>query len=248
MSGSFEKLDVPPTLVSFATAIGKANKVVSTEFKKPESTVVLIRPIIDPETGSPQLLLPEGQLQDRGGHDRRGHGGIRLLCGLRRHCRGSCSKMGLGNHIGFKMRADKTTHEMFQPMYGSIVLEMVSDSPAGEILGETTKEYVFEACGEKLDMAQLQEIWEGKLEPVYPYRKAGPTVEKINGKLTAPAAPKIGVAKPKVIIPVFPGTNCEYDTAKAFARAGADPEILVIRNLTPADVAESCKALVEGHR
>ena len=155
-------------------------------------------------------------------------------------------KMGLGNHIGFKMRADKTTHEMFQPMYGSIVLEMVSDSPAGEILGETTKEYVFEACGEKLDMAQLQEIWEGKLEPVYPYRKAGPTVEKINGKLTAPAAPKIGVAKPKVIIPVFTGTNCEYDTAKAFARAGADPEILVIRNLTPADVAESCKALVKA--
>ena len=125
-------------------------------------------------------------------------------------------------------------------------LEMVSDSPAGEILGETTKEYVFEACGEKLDMAQLQEIWEGKLEPVYPYRKAGPTVEKINGKLTAPAAPKIGVAKPKVIIPVFPGTNCEYDTAKAFARAGADPEILVIRNLTPADVTASCEALVKA--
>ena len=80
---------------------------------------------------------------------------------------------------------------------------------------------------------------EGKLEPVYPYRKAGPTVEKINGKLTAPAAPKIGVAKPKVIIPVFPGTNCEYDTAKAFARAGADPEILVIRHLTPAAVSDT---------
>ncbi len=95
-------------------------------------------------------------------------------------------------------------------------------------------------------MAQLQEIWEAKLEPVYPYRKAGPTVEKINGSLTAPAAPKIGVAKPKVIIPVFPGTNCEYDTAKAFARAGADPEILVVRNLTPADVAESCEALVKA--
>ena len=100
--------------------------------------------------------------------------------------------------------------------------------------------------GETLDMAELQEIWESKLEPVYPYRKAGPTVEKISGKLNAPAAPKIGVAKPKVIIPVFPGTNCEYDTAKAFARAGADPEILVIRNLTPADVAESCEALVKA--
>ena len=245
MSGSFEKLDVPPTLVSFATAIGKANKVVSTEFKKPESTVVLVRPIIDSETGCPNFfslkanykivedMIEEGMVASACSV---GYGGIAE----------ALFKMGLGNHIGFKMRADKTTHEMFQPMYGSIVLEMVSDSPAGEILGETTKEYVFEACGEKLDMAQLQEIWEGKLEPVYPYRKAGPTVEKINGKLTAPAAPKIGVAKPKVIIPVFPGTNCEYDTAKAFARAGADPEILVIRNLTPADVAESCKALVKA--
>ena len=245
MSGSFEQLDVPPTLVSFATAIGKASKVVSTEFKKPESTVVLVRPITDPETGCPNFfslkanykiveqMIEEGMVASACAV---GYGGIAE----------ALFKMGLGNHIGFKMRADKTTHEMFQPMYGSIVLEMVSDAPAGEILGETTKEYVFEACGEKLDMAQLQEIWEGKLEPVYPYRKAGPTVEKINGKLTAPAAPKIGVAKPKVIIPVFPGTNCEYDTAKAFARAGADPEILVIRNLTPADVAESCKALVKA--
>ena len=245
MSGSFEKLDVPPTLVSFATAIGKANKVVSTEFKKPESTVVLVRPIIDSETGCPNFfslkanykivedMIEEGMVASACSV---GYGGIAE----------ALFKMGLGNHIGFKMRADMTTHEMFQPMYGSIVLEMVSDSPAGEILGETTKEYVFEACGEKLDMAQLQEIWEGKLEPVYPYRKAGPTVEKINGSLTAPAAPKIGVAKPKVIIPVFPGTNCEYDTAKAFARAGADPEILVVRNLTPADVAESCEALVKA--
>ena len=141
---------------------------------------------------------------------------------------------------------DLTTNQMFEPMYGSIVLEMVSDAPAGEILGETTKEYTFEACGETLDMTQLQEIWEAKLEPVYPYRKAGPTVELVTGSLTAPAAPKIGVAKPKVIIPVFPGTNCEYDTAKAFARAGADPEILVIRNLTPADVTASCEALVKA--
>ena len=245
MSGSFEKLDVPPTLVSFATAIGKANKVVSTEFKKPESTVVLVRPITDPETGCPNFfslkanykvvedMIESGMVASACSV---GYGGIAE----------ALFKMGLGNHIGFKMRADLTTNQMFEPMYGSIVLEMVSDAPAGEILGETTKEYTFEACGETLDMAQLQEIWEAKLEPVYPYRKAGPTVEPITGSLTAPAAPKIGVAKPKVIIPVFPGTNCEYDTAKAFARAGADPEILVIRNLTPADVAESCKALVKA--
>ena len=246
MSGSFEKLDVPPTLVSFATAIGKANKVVSTEFKKPESTVVLVRPIIDPETGCPNFfslkanykivedMIEEGMVASACSV---GYGGIAE----------ALFKMGLGNHIGFKMRADLSTHQMFEPLYGSMVLEMVSDSPAGEILGETTKEYVFEACGEKMDMAELQEIWEAKLEPVYPYRKAGPTVEKISTALAAPAAaPKIGVAKPKVIIPVFPGTNCEYDTARAFARAGADPEILVIRNLTPADVAASCEALVKA--
>ena len=245
MSGSFEQLDVPPTLVSFATAIGKANKVVSTEFKKPESTVVLIRPITDPETGCPNFfslkanykvvedMIESGMVASACSV---GYGGIAE----------ALFKMGLGNHIGFKMRADLTTNQMFEPMYGSIVLEMVSDAPAGEILGETTKEYTFEACGETLDMAQLQEIWEAKLEPVYPYRKAGPTVEPITGSLTAPAAPKIGVAKPKVIIPVFPGTNCEYDTAKAFARAGADPEILVIRNLTPADVTASCEALVKA--
>jgi len=245
MSGSFEQLDVPPTLVSFATAIGKASKVVSTEFKKPESTVVLIRPILDPETGCPNFfslkanykiveqMIEEGMVASACAV---GYGGIAE----------ALFKMGLGNRIGFKMRADMPTHRMFEPMYGSIVLEMVSDSPAGELLGETTKEYTFESCGETLDMAELQEIWESKLEPVYPYRKAGPTVEKINGKLNAPAAPKIGVAKPKVIIPVFPGTNCEYDTAKAFARAGADPEILVIRNLTPADVTASCEALVKA--
>ena len=245
MSGSFEQLDVPPTLVSFATAIGKASKVVSTEFKKPESTVVLIRPILDPETGCPNFfslkanykiveqMIEEGMVASACAV---GYGGIAE----------ALFKMGLGNHIGFKMRADMPTHRMFEPMYGSIVLEMVSDSPAGELLGETTREYTFESCGETLDMAELQEIWESKLEPVYPYRKAGPTVEKINGKLNAPAAPKIGVAKPKVIIPVFPGTNCEYDTARAFARAGADPEILVIRNLTPADVTASCEALVKA--
>ena len=245
MSGSFEQLDVPPTLVSFATAIGKAGRVVSTEFKKPESTVVLIRPILDPETGCPNFFSLKAnykkveQMMEDGmvaAASSVGYGGLAE----------ALFKMGLGNRIGFKMMNNMTTHDMFKPMYGSIVLEMVSDAPAGELLGETTADYTFECCGDKLDMAQLQEIWESKLEPVYPYRKAGPAVEKINGSLTAPAAPKIGVAKPKVIIPVFPGTNCEYDTAHAFARAGADPEILVVRNLTPADVAESCEALVKA--
>ena len=246
MSGSFEDLDVPPTLVSFATAIGKASKVISTEFKKPESTVVLLRPLIDEKTGCPDFSSLKAnykiveQMMEQGivvAASSVGYGGIAE----------ALFKMGLGNHIGFKMQsANMTTSQMFAPLYGSMILEMVSDAPAGELLGVTTREYEFKACGDTLDLAELQEIWESKLEPVYPYRKAGPAVEKINGSLTAPAAPKIGAAKPKVIIPVFPGTNCEYDTAKAFARAGADPEILVIRNLTPNDITESCAALVKA--
>lgn len=245
MSGSFEQLDVPPTLVSFATAIGRADRVVSTEFKKPESSVVLLRPLIDPESGCPDFASLKAnykiaeQMVEQGivaSASSVGYGGLAE----------ALFKMGLGNRIGFRMTADMTTSQMFAPMYGALVLEMVSDTPAGELLGETTVDYTLRCCGETLDMAQLQEIWEQKLEPVYPYRKSGPAVEKLNTTIAAPTAPKVGVAKPKVVIPVFPGTNCEYDTARAFARAGADPEILVVRNLTPADVTASCEALVRA--
>ena len=245
MSGSFEQLDVPPTLVSFATAIGRADRVVSTEFKKPESSVVLLRPLIDPESGCPDFASLKAnykiaeQMVEQGivaSASSVGYGGLAE----------ALFKMGLGNRIGFRMTADMTTSQMFAPMYGALVLEMVSDTPAGELLGETTVDYTLCCCGETLDMVQLQEIWEQKLEPVYPYRKSGPAVEKLSTTIAAPAAPKVGVAKPKVVIPVFPGTNCEYDTARAFARAGADPEILVVRNLTPADVTASCEALVRA--
>ena len=245
MSGSFEDLDVPPTLVSFATAIGKTHRVVSTEFKKGHSSVVLLRPFYKEDGITPNFESLKAnyyiadQMMEKGivlSASAVGYGGIAE----------ALFKMSLGNHVGFEMIADMTPEEMFEPAYGSLVLEIATGAPAGKLLGVTVHDYTFTACGETLDMNQLQEIWESKLEPVYPYRKAGPTVEKISGKITPPAAPKIGVAKPKVIIPVFPGTNCEYDTAKAFRAAGADPEILVIRNLTPADVTASCEALVKA--
>ena len=245
MSGSFEDLDVPPTLVSFATAIGKTHRVVSTEFKKGHSSVVLLRPFYKEDGVTPNFasLLANyyiaDQMMEKGivlSASAVGYGGVAE----------ALFKMGLGNQVGFRMIADMSMDELFEPAYGSLVLEIATGAPAGKLLGVTTHEYQFTACGETLDSAALQEIWEAKLEPVYPYRKAGPTVEAVSGKINPPAAPKIGVAKPKVIIPVFPGTNCEYDTAKAFRAAGADPEILVIRNLTPADVTASCEALVKA--
>ena len=245
MSGSFEDLDVPPTLVSFATAIGKTHRVVSTEFKKGHSSVVLLRPFYKEDGVTPNFasLLANyyiaDQMMEKGivlSASAVGYGGVAE----------ALFKMGLGNQVGFRMIADMSMDELFEPAYGSLVLEIATGAPAGKLLGVTTHEYQFTACGETLDSATLQEIWEAKLEPVYPYRKAGPTVEAVSGKIDPPAAPKIGVAKPKVIIPVFPGTNCEYDTARAFRAAGADPEVLVIRNLTPADVTASCEALVKA--
>ena len=245
MSGSFEDLDVPPTLVSFATAIGKTHRVVSTEFKKGHSSVVLLRPFYKEDGVTPNFasLLANyyiaDQMMEKGivlSASAVGYGGIAE----------ALFKMGLGNQVGFRMIADMSVDELFEPAYGSLVLEIATGAPAGKLLGVTTREYQFTACGETLDSAALQEIWEAKLEPVYPYRKAGPTVEAVSGKIDPPAAPKIGVAKPRVIIPVFPGTNCEYDTARAFRAAGADPQTLVIRNLTPADVTASCEALVKA--
>ena len=245
MSGSFEDLDVPPTLVSFATAIGKTHRVVSTEFKKSHSSVVLLRPFYKEDGVTPNFASLQSnyyiaeQMMEKGivlSASAVGYGGIAE----------ALFKMGLGNRVGFQMIADMTPEEMFEPAYGSLVLEIATGAPAGKLLGVTVRDYTFTACGETLDSAALQEIWEAKLEPVYPYRAAGPEVEAVSGRIDPPAAPKVGVAKPKVIIPVFPGTNCEYDTARAFRAAGAEPEVLVIRNLTPADVTASCEALVKA--
>ena len=245
MSGSFEDLDVPPTLVSFATAIGNTANVMSPEFKKPESSVVLLRPNYDDELlpdfdslksvyNEVEKLMKSGQVLAAATP---GYGGI-----------AECLfKMGLGNRIGFAMADGVNIDDLFKPAYGCFVLELVDRASAGELLGRTTVDYTFTAGSEVIDMAKLQEVWESKLEPVMPYRgNQGEKAPVVRSDIQRPHAPAMGIAKPHVIIPVFPGTNCEYDTARAFRRAGADPEIMVINNLSPSAVAESCKALVDA--
>ena len=156
-------------------------------------------------------------------------------------------KMGLGNQIGFMLADGIDPEDLFKPAYGSFVLELVDNASAGKILGRTCPEYTFTAGGEVVDLAKVQEVWEHKLEPVMPYRgNKGEEAPLITSKPGCGKAPATRVMKPKVVIPVFPGTNCEYDTARAFRRAGAEPEILVINNLTPSAVAESCEALVKA--
>ncbi len=242
MSGSFEKLDVPPTLVSFATAVGHLDRVCSPEFKKADSTICILRPNYKdglPETDSLKAVFHTVE-------DLMAQGKVLAAATPGYGCLAeTLFKMSVGNGIGIRFAADFDANELFQPAYGAFVLEVL-DGGAGQILGTTTLDYSFDFSGEKVDLAQLQEAWESKLEPVLPYRKAGEKVAPIEGDTQTKAPSLLKHQKPKVIIPVFPGNNCEYDSAKAFARAGADPRVLVIKNLTPADVAESCQALVKA--
>jgi phosphoribosylformylglycinamidine synthase len=161
--------------------------------------------------------------------------------------------MCLGNGIG--VRVDKIPAEsLFSQSYGTFLIELAegaelpvaSDKIAIAVIGETTDEYAFEIHGEKIDMAKLQEAWESKLEPVFPYRGEGPEVEAVTFTPNAPAVTASSkLARPRVIIPVFPGNNCEYDSARAFERAGAEVKTFVINNLSPEAVAESTQILCD---
>ena len=261
MSGSFESLDVPPTLVSFATAVGHVDRVTSPEFKKAGSRVVLIEPAYKQGTAMPEaegfldaVDVVEG-LVDEGkalAISTPGFGGLAE----------ALFKMCVGNGIGIELDENLAADSLFDLNYGAFIVELADDAELpedGELLsvmeiGRTTEEYAFVAAGETLDMAELQEVWESGIEGVFPYRStederaAAPKVEAVSYTDALPLTYCGAIAKPRVIIPVFPGTNCEFDTAHAFERTGAVAQTLVINNLTPAAVAESTKALVEAIR
>jgi len=117
------------------------------------------------------------------------------------------------------------------------------------VLGETIGRYHFEAGGEVVELEPVRILWENKLQPVFPYKAVAEgdvgDVPDVGVEPEQRRAPKVGIARPRALIPVFPGTNCEYDTARALRRAGAEPEIFVVRNLTPDQVANSASLLAE---
>ena len=247
MSGSFESMDVPPTLVSFATAIGSTKNVVSPEFKTAGDRVVWLAPgynDLRPAHKSLKAILAQVEALTAAGKVKAawtpGYG-----CAAE-----GLFKMCLGNRLGFALAGGVDPEALFRPAYGSFMLELAEGAEAeGALeLGTVTEEYTFRLAGETVDLAGLQEAYEAKLEPVFPYRGAGEAVEPVTYRAEKRAAPAVGAARPRVVIPVFPGTNCEYDTARAFRRAGAEPQVLVVNNLTPAAVAESCEALVKAIR
>ena len=253
MSGSFEQLDVPPTLVSFATAVGKVGRVTSPEFKGAGHRVALVAPrCYDAEGIAPaseDALAAMDAVQEL-----IGNGAALAVCTPGYGCMAeSLFKMCVGNGLGVKLD-DVDADALFAPAYGSFLVELADDAqlPAATdnldvvVLGTTTEDYRFIAAGEELDMAALQEAWEGAIESVYPYRQEGEAVKQVTVDNRLPLTYNGTIARPRVIIPVFPGTNCEYDSARAFEQAGAVADTLVINNLTPSAVAESTKALVEA--
>ena len=238
MSGSFEKLDVPPTLVSFAVTTGKTGEVVSPEFKAAGHKVCLLTPAYDenglPETAS--LLETFDTVTEllRSGKAvaayTPGMGGIAE----------AVMKMGFGNGLGFAFDDALTLDELFGYTYGSFVLEM-ADGIVGKVLGVTTADGSFSYHGEALSQTQVLGAYEDKLESVYACNIPTPAqnMETFSYEATQRKAPAVKVAKPKVLIPAFPGTNCEYDSAKAVRDAGAEPEIIVINNLSADGIARS---------
>ncbi len=238
MSGTFEDLDVPPTLVSFAVTTEKVKDIVSPEFKKAGNKVYLIKPEFDennlPVTeslisvfGKVCALLREGKAVSC---YTPGMGGIAE----------AVMKMAFGNGLGFDFADTQTVENIFGYNYASFILEATEDIE-GEFIGTVTDKAVFTLGEETLDLSAVLGIYEDKLESVYSCNIAdtGTKVENFSFNATERKAPAIKVAKPKILIPAFPGTNCEFDSAKAVRDAGAEPEIIVIKNRTSAGITES---------
>ncbi|MBR6633789.1 MAG: phosphoribosylformylglycinamidine synthase [Clostridia bacterium] len=241
MSGSFEKIDVPPTLVSFAVTVGKTDDVITSEFKAGGHKTVLITPVYeDALMPSPSSQKKVFEAVTRLIREKKavavralGYGGVAE----------AVFKMAIGNSIGFKFAEGIALDKLFGYGYGSFVVELADGvSTDGYcVLGETVAEESISYGNEALSLDTLLEYYNGKLEKVYPtkaaHSEAVPEVFSYKAPTTYKA--KNGAPRPRVLIPVFPGTNCEYDSARAMREAGAEPEIFVINNLTAQGIADS---------
>jgi len=255
MSGTFEHLDVPPTLISFAVAAGKGDEARSPEWKQAGHRALWLRPLQGAD-GLPQAhslhkvfdtartLLASGQAVSACAV---GRGGAAY----------AAARMALGNRIGFTFDAALPLNDLFAYDYGALVLEMADGAslPAADglhalLLGHTQDKQILTYGTQQLTLDALLHPYTNRLESVYPvHAPTTGTAPTLDIPATRPTRAHCGqVARPRVIIPVFPGTNCEWDTAQAFARAGADPQVLVLTNRTPQEVTQSLDALAQAIR
>ena len=236
MSGSFMDKDVPPTVISFAIAPIDKNHVITPEFKAAGNPVYLFAPADDNAESTAKAWEALHQLHKAGK--------VKAAWAVENGLAEAVMKMSFGNNIGFKAN-DEVKDQWHLPFWGFIVAELSEDVDCATKIGCTTAEAIIDLGDDKAPIAELLALHEGVLENVYPTKAAEKEVEipvfGYNGGCNK--APAIKVAKPKVLIPVFPGTNCEYDSARAMVTAGADAEIVVIRNLTADDVSRSVETV-----
>jgi phosphoribosylformylglycinamidine synthase len=253
MSGSFNELDVPPTLVAFALAPGMASLALSPEFKHAGSTISLV------ETPCDADHLPDfQQLRDVAArlYQLNADGHILSLHHIGQPgIAAALAKMAFGNGIGFQSSADFSPSEWYTPRYFAFLIEHESEAADGIRhaipntleLGHTTAAPCLVLNHESHSLTDLQAAWTAPLEPVYPTQpeagENGSQMEDSGSQSAVPLSPirhpRSTISKPQVLIPAFPGTNSEYDSAKAFREAGAEAQILVFRNLTTSHIHAS---------
>ena len=235
MSGTFLDHDVPPTLISFAIAPVLAGEIVTTDFKAAGHGVYLF----DGATPEEQKAAWERfTALARAGK-------VASAWAVENGLAEAVMKMSLGNEIGFA--AEKTARDWFAPMPGAIVAELTEEVSDAVRIGATTAEKIISLGSDEASISELLALNDAVLESVYPTKtQSAGAVESLSYEAQERVAPAIKLARPKALIPVFPGTNCEYDTQRALLEAGADAEQFIIRNLTSADVADSVERFAKA--
>ena len=238
MSGTFLDLDVPPTLISFAIAPLKTGEVLSPEFKEAGHPVYLFAGTDAESTKRAWEELHALALNGR----------VKAAWAVENGLAEAVMKMSFGNEIGFTAETAALDWNTLRP--GAIVAELTEDVDCAVKLGVTTAEPVITIGEDTASIAELLRLNEEVLETVYPTRTAADEtpVPVLSTPAVSRVTPKVGAAVPRVLIPVFPGTNCEYDSARAVRRAGLAPEILVMNNQSPQGVADSVSRFAQAAR
>ncbi|MDF2672466.1 MAG: phosphoribosylformylglycinamidine synthase [Clostridiales bacterium] len=251
MSGTFKEIDVPPTLVAFAVSTSRADKIISPEFKRVGSSILFI-PVKRNSADMPDFdmlsrsydkicsLIQEGKVLAAA--TVKGGGIAEVL-----------STMCFGNKIGAEISFEE--ERLFTPELGSLILEMpekiqIENEFSGikyEVIGKTQEKPLININEITIKLDEAQRSWEMPLEKVFPSRilVENSKVQCIDYSIRNKLRPSIKFSKPRVVIPVFPGTNCEYDTARAFERAGAETKIIVFKNLSSSNIVDSIKSMTE---
>ena len=238
MSGSFEDLDVPPTLVSFAVTTGKTSEVLSAEFKKAGNKVYLLLPEYT-EDGLPKADSQIALFDRVSALRAAGKIVSAWTPGLGGVAEG-IYKMAIGNGFGFKYADALSVEELFAYAYGGFLVESAEAIEGAALVGTVTEDAAIVRGSVTLALADLDALYEGRLESVYPVAEGKAEILPAYAyKAEKRPSPAVKVARPRVLIPVFPGTNCEYDSAKVMRDAGAEADIFVINNLSKSAIARS---------